>query len=149
MLDDNPTTFTAVEYHVGDAYATAWGWDRMDFYVPGTKYTPTGWFDGMYERVGLPVQPYYADYFADRLATPTDVTIDMVAEEVGTRTYEVTATVCIEAGGAEKTVRLYMVQVQNYFPAIPDYSRNCFRQAAATADPRGVEALESGSRPRG
>ncbi|UCG33079.1 MAG: hypothetical protein JSU68_00315 [Phycisphaerales bacterium] len=139
-MNDFPDNLALVQIHVGDGYATTWGWNRFDFYVPGTQYTPTAIWDGMIEHVGsysnvTQQYNYYRDngLFA-RMESETDVTIDMVGEQVSGSTWDITATVCIEPGGTSKTVRLYMVQVLDNYPSTPSYSRNCFRLAASTAD---------------
>ena len=137
MLDDYPDTFTLVQIHVGDDWATPWGDDRADFY--SVLSAPTAWFDGIIERWGssTDVNEQYGLYEGDyltRMAVPTDVTIDMVGEEVGEATYEITATVCIDPNGSAKSMRIYMVHVLDHWPAQVSYSRNGFRQAAATED---------------
>jgi len=42
--------------------------------------------------------------------------------------------VCIEAGGEAKTVRVFIVEVLDHWPATTHVERNTFRQAAATED---------------
>jgi hypothetical protein len=124
-----------VTYHFGSGPWTLWGDQRFDFYVPGTQWTPTAIWDGMIEMVGAQTYNHYRDngLFA-RLEQETDVTIDMVGEQVSGSTWDITATVCIEAGGTPKTVRLYIVQVLDHYPTSAAYYRNCFRQAASTVD---------------
>lgn len=132
MVDTYPETFAFVQFHGGDGYGVPWGNDRFNFY--GVQYTPTMWYDGLIERVGA--QPYatYQSLFLTRRAIPTDVTIEVAGAQVSGPTYRIQATVCLEAGGTAKTLRLYIVQVLNHWPASPTYSRNGFKQAAATED---------------
>ena len=62
------------------------------------------------------------------------MTIELFGEHVSGDTYEITAYVCVEPTGAAKTMRIYMVQVLDYWPASPTYHRNGFKQAATTQD---------------
>jgi len=128
----HPTTFSYLGIHVSDAYVTAWGNARATYY--GVDGIPDVWFDGILRRVGgSQGMNYNAEYNA-RSAVPTDVTIDVSPVYLGGQSFEMTAHVCIEAGGVGKTMRIYMVQVLDHWPAVPDYQRNGFKQAAATQD---------------
>jgi hypothetical protein len=121
-----------VQIHHGDAYATAWGNSRATFYT--LEYYPTSWFDGVIPRVGAySYSTYLADYNARR-AVATDVVMQLGARQLSGQTYEVSAKVEIEPGGTTKTMRIYIVQVLDYWPASPTYHRNGFKQAAATQD---------------
>lgn len=137
MLNTYPNTFTVVEYHVGDTYQTGWGNSRAGFYSVGG--TPDAWFDGTIEAEGsmgsisADFNRYNANYNTRR-AVATDVTIALEAAMVGGQDCAVTATVCIEAGGTAKTMRIYIAQVLDPWPDSPNYSRNTFRQAASTQD---------------
>jgi len=132
LLNTYPTTCTAVEYHLGDAYATSWGNSRSSFY--GVGGTPTCWFDGVISRVGGSSGMHYNNEYNARRNVPTDVTIGLAGDEVSGQTYDITATVCIEAGGTAKTMRIYIAQVLDCYPTSPSYSRNTFKQAASTTD---------------
>ncbi|MFH0983682.1 MAG: hypothetical protein V2A79_19380 [Planctomycetota bacterium] len=136
MLDNYPGTFTLLQIHVGDAYATTWGNSRYSFYsVPGT---PTAWFDGVESVVGAgSTSAAYAAYLAKynlRRAVPTDVTIQLTGSPAGVQTYQITANVCIEAGGTGKTLRVHIAQALDNWPIPPDYSRYGFKQAASYQD---------------
>ncbi|MFH0983680.1 MAG: hypothetical protein V2A79_19370 [Planctomycetota bacterium] len=136
MLDNHPGTFTLLQIHVGDAYATTWGNSRYTFYsVPGT---PTAWFDGVESVVGAgSTSSAYTNYnnkYNTRRAVPTDVTIQLTGSPAGGQTYQITATVCIEPGGTGKTLRVHIAQVLDYWPASPTYHRYGFKQAAAYQD---------------
>ncbi len=131
MLVNFPDSFTMVQIQPG-----AWP-ARSAFY--NVLYTPTVWFDGTIEEVGAtsPWQTMYSRYLADyntRRAVPTDVTISLRAVQTAAQTYQVTAHLCIENGGAGKTMRIYIVQVLDYWPSTATYHRNGFKQAATTAD---------------
>ncbi len=137
MLQNYPDTFTLVQYHVGDAYAVTWCYTRATFY--GVTGTPDAWFDGALNRPGayatVPQQyNYYLGAYNTRMGVPTDVTINLSAVQISSNTFEMTAHVCVEAGGAGKTMRIYMVQVLDHWPADLGYHRNGFKQAATTQD---------------
>jgi hypothetical protein len=131
-LDDYPESFAGIQWHVSDAYAVAYAADRAKFY--SVSGVPTTVFDGQTRHVGviLDDEQMYQLYLGTMntfLATPTDVTVELSAEETAAQTYDVTATVGIEAGGVGKDVVLHFVQVLDYYPATPDdYYRNCVMQ---------------------
>ena len=132
MLIDYPDSFTLVQIHWNDDYTTTWGDDRSSYYSVG--YIPTAWFDGSEERVDFPTTPSYEDTYLARAAVPTDVTIQVSSEETGQATHEVTTTVCVEPEGSGKSMRVYVVQVLDHWPLSASYSRNGFKQAAASED---------------
>lgn len=121
-----------VQIHKDDAYGTAWGDARAVFY--NLPYMPTAWFDGVEERISYPTDPSYEATFAARALVPTDVTIDLSLVQISGPTYEVTASVCIEPGGAAKDMRIHIVQVLDYWPPEFFYSRNGLKQAAPSED---------------
>mgnify|MGYP005848809743 CR=1 FL=1 len=131
-------TFTFVQYHVYDDYVTPWGDARFAFY--SGLYTPHAVFNGTSKLVGaLPdVEQQYviyrANHFLPERAVPTDVTLQVSGTPVSGQTYRIRAEVGLEVGGEAKTVRLYLVQVLDHWPAEHDYYRNTFRQAAPTQD---------------
>ncbi len=103
----------------------------MSFY--GVGGYPTTEQDGILTRVGAyPTSTYVNDYTA-RMAVSTDVTIQLSGTQLSEQTYQINATVGLEATGTAKTVRFYIIQVLDYYPAGSWY-RNCFIQAASTAD---------------
>ena len=136
MLNNFPNTFTLVQYHVGDAYATTWGNSRWTFY--SGQGTPTAWFDGTIEEIGASStqQAYttYLGHYNTRRAAPTDVTIQLTGTIIGYSMCVVRARVCLEPGGTSRTVRIQIVQALDHWPQSPSYSRNCFKQASAFAD---------------
>jgi hypothetical protein len=62
------------------------------------------------------------------------VTLELSGVELAADTFEFTAEVCVEAGGAGKAMRVYMVQALDKYPTTPTHSRNTFQQAATTED---------------
>ena len=129
-------TFAVVEHHVLDPlYATPWGDARAtDFYGvfdPG-QFLPWLGYDGLF-NAGFDADQYEPQ-LQQRLAVPTDVTVAISGLELAANTYDITAEVCVEAGGVGKTMRIYVVQVLDNYPPSELYYRNSFMQAAATED---------------
>jgi hypothetical protein len=124
--------FCLVQFHHGDGYATTWGNARFNFYQMGGY--PTSVFDGVTKRIGAyPYSTYLNDY-NNRVAVPTDWTIELSGVQTGTQEFDIQAHVCREGTGSSQTVRVYMVHVLDHWPASPSYHRNGFRQAADTQD---------------
>ena len=137
MLQDYPDTFIALQIHVGDAHMTTWGAQRAGAYE--VMITPTAWFDGVRQAVGASgdIDDQYAWYLDEcnaRRAVETDVVIWLSAAQVAGAEYEVTATVYMEPNGTARTLRVHLAQVLDKWPTNPSYSRQCFKQAAASED---------------
>ncbi len=131
MIDDYPDTYASISVHVGsDGYDIPWGNSRGDFY--GANLIPWLAYDGLEDA--WPISTYESK-FITRQAVPTDVTIALngVRTTVAA-TYDVTADVCVEAGGTTKDMRIYMVQVLDHYPTTAAYYRNCLMQGATTED---------------
>jgi len=132
LLRERPDEFISIQIHSGH---TSWGNQRSSFYnVTGI---PVTWFDGVIQRLGASSdQQAYSSYSSainSRLNVATDVTIDISAVETATQTYDVTATVGIEAGGTGKSMTVILLQVLDYYPTSSDYRyRNCVRQHLGT-----------------
>ncbi len=138
LIQNYDPHFAVVEYHVGDdGYHTVWGDDRGDFYNIWGDGIPWFAYDGLYDA--WPIATYETK-LQQRLADPTDVVMTVTGVEQTPDTWEITTEVCIEAGGSDRTMRVYMVQVLDALwvvdghPNLPAYSRNTFKQAAATED---------------
>jgi hypothetical protein len=138
MLDNFPGSFTLVQIHLADNYTTTWGNSRRDFY--GVMLTPWALFDGVEECIGElsdvnQQYNWYLEKYLIRRAVPTDLVIGLTGYPLSPQTYRVVARVCVEPGGTAKTMRVYMVEVLDYWPKYSQYfSRNGFKQAAATKD---------------
>jgi hypothetical protein len=139
LIDTYPTTFAVYEMHVSDAFSNTWGNQRAVFYgnlaggIPWFAYD--GLFDGWFcQSGGGQGISCYEPNLLQRQPTATDVTIELYGAETGSQTYDVTAHVCIEPGGVDKTMRVYMVHALDHWPATPTYSRNTVREGAATED---------------
>ena len=150
LLEVYSDSFAFVQYHVSDEYATPCG-DARWVYHDGV-YTPTAVFDGIDPVVGAvsdydqQYNIYRTNHFLPQRAIPTDVTLDLIVEHVSGQDYRAIASVGVEAGGAAKTLRVYLVQVLDHWPAVPAYSRNTFKQAAPTVDvslaPGGSQSVD-------
>jgi hypothetical protein len=121
-----------VQYHLADAYMLPWSTQRWNDY--GDPLTPTAVFNGI-DPVSGAVDDndqqytiYRTNHFLPNRGLPTDVTVAVEATEVAARTYDVAITVGIEADGAPHTMTVFLVQVIDHWPAVPDYSRAGFRQ---------------------
>ena len=130
-------TLAFVQIHPWGGGSTTWGADRATFY--GVSGTPMNWWDGWdldYGGWGNYTQDYntYHASYLSHVDDPTDVTIVLNGSVVAGQTYEITATVCVEAGGTAKDMRIYLTQVLDYWPFTPTYHRNGFKQAANTVD---------------
>lgn len=99
----------------GGRYSTPWGqWRTFDFYDLASY--PTAWFDGAIQYTGSTnVYATYLSGIAYRLGISTDVAIDIRAQQTGDGSYDVTASISLEAGGAAKTVRITMVEALDYY----------------------------------
>ncbi|HNQ23244.1 MAG TPA: hypothetical protein PKK06_09140 [Phycisphaerae bacterium] len=133
MLNNFPQSFAFVQIHHGDNYATTWGNTRANFYTDFGAY-PTSYQDGMLQREGAYGYSTYYNDFITRRAVSTDVTIELTGMQVSGATHEIRANVCLESTGTAKTVRIYIVQLLDYWPTVVNYSRNGFKQAATTQD---------------
>lgn len=129
-----PDTFTVVTIQTNGVYGdSAWQTARTSYY--GISGTPTAWFDGAQSVVGAgstasAYSAYLAAYNARR-AVATDVTIQLGGSLISGQTYQITAQVCVEPGGTAKTMRVYLVQVLDYWPNWPTHTpRYGFVQAA-------------------
>ncbi len=136
LVDANPDTLAVCEIHLLDAYTTTWGDERQVFYDALTGGIPYLVYDGALVSPYSPDPPHqdYAGDLAARQAVPTDVTLDLIGVETGAQTYDVTARVCVEAGGVGKTMRVEMVHALDHWPTTKPHYRNTLRWGAASQD---------------
>jgi predicted CXXCH cytochrome family protein len=138
LVDVYAGSFAFVQYHVDDDYVFPWSAARWTFYQG--HGTPTAAFDGIditagaVSNVNQQYVIYRTNHFLPERATATDVTLTLSAEALGGSTYRVSAQVGIDTGGTAKTLRVYIVQVLDHWPAVKPYHRNGFKQAAPTQD---------------
>lgn len=132
LIDEFPESFAGIQWHVSDAYAIAYAADRAKFY--SVSGVPTVVFDGQTRHVGViqddeQMYQLYLGTMNSCLAVATDVTVEVSAEETAAQTYDITATVGIEASGVGKDVVLHFVQVLDHYPVTTtDYYRNTVMQ---------------------
>jgi len=138
LLDVYGDQLAFVQYHVNDGYSTPWGDGRFTFY-DGTV-TPLAAFDGTdpvagaVDDVDQQYTIYRTNHFLPRRAQPTDVVLELEAEDLGGWRYRITATATLEAGAPARTLRLQLVQVLDHWPPGNRGYRNAFRQAAPSTD---------------
>ncbi len=139
MLENYPTTYICVQYHWGnssDPHLTAFGSSRATYY--GAGGTPSAYFDGVLSVIGASsTTSAYANYnnaYNTRRAVATKTNIQLGGSALGGANYRIQARVSLEAGAATTSMRVYITQVINNWPTSPTYSRNTFKQAAATQD---------------
>ena len=131
LINANPDTFAVVEYHVSDGYATQWGNQRATFYGGIADGVPWFAYDGLWDA--WPINTY-ASKLAQRAAVSTPVTMEVTCNKLSGNTHRITLHVCLEAGAAATTMRLYAVVAEDHYPASPTYCRNTFRAATAVLD---------------
>ena len=135
LLDGHPDQFIAIQCHTSGTASCSWGVSRASYY--GVTGVPTTWFDGTLERSGAYTDDaqmfsWYRSAMNNRLAVPTDVTVDIDVVQTGSQSFEATATVGIEADGTGKQVTIEMVRVLDYYPAYSDNRyRNCVREGVS------------------
>ena len=132
LINQYPDTFAVVEYYVQDApYSQPWGESRGYFYNIWSDGIPWFAYDGLFDA--WPISTYHSK-LNQRQAVTTDVTMELAGEHVSGDTYRIIAHFRIEDAGQAKTMRLYMVQCLDRWPASSSYARNTFKQAATTED---------------
>ena len=101
---------------MGDEWQTAWGSSRWTYY--DGYYIPRLQIDGLIALVGSGEGTYdtMLGHMNDRLAVPTDVTIELYGEEVGERTYRIVARIGLEEMGTAKTVRVHLINTLWNYP---------------------------------
>ena len=135
MMDTYPDTFAFIQVHHGDSFTQSWAYARGNFYTDFDAY-PTSYFDGTIRRRGAYTFTTYQSDYNTRRGVATDVTIELAGLPLGGQDYRIQTTVCIEAGGTGKTMRIYRAQVLDHWPVAADggvsYSRNGLKQTANT-----------------
>jgi len=121
---DYPNRFAPVSMHVnGDAWAVPWGQARIDGFYGLAGLVPTFMVDALWN-----CQPSdYFYYVEQQLAQPTDTTLELTGRQVGGSTWDITARVCLEGGGARQ-MRIYTAATLDNPPDLPSYSTNILMQ---------------------
>ncbi len=131
LLNDYSNRFTGVKMHVNnDGYEIAWGQDRLNNFHGIAGDVPTLILDGW--RHCPPDDYRYC--LEQQLNEPTDVTIQLSADQVSGAAWNIHATVCVEASGASKTMRVQIAPTLDDYPNPPSYSRNCLMQDVLASD---------------
>lgn len=136
VLNNNPETTVGMMIHGGDNYTTTLGDQLMNFY--SLSGYPTVWVDGTWSQVGS-----YGSAAANATALQnllgnasltSDVTLEVIGEEVGTNQYRLDITLGIENGGVSRSLKLYITQVYDLisWPESNEEQFNTLRQSAAT-----------------
>jgi hypothetical protein len=122
-MNNNPNDLVALWLHRSDGYECEWSdWRKWNFYNYG--YIPYTVIDAsIVTSTGM-----FQTHIDQRLAVPTDVTIELGATMVDTSTYVATANVCVEPTGAVTAMNLHFFNVLDHWPTSPTYYRNCVRE---------------------
>jgi hypothetical protein len=149
IIETYPDDFAIYRIHISDPYELPGSYDedRWSFYFFGDGYIPRFVVDGLNDMPDDcdegPNNPCDRNLYESRMLArepiATDVTISLSGVENSAQTYDFTAQVCVEAGGTDKTVRVYMVDLLDNWPtpSMPPYKtyyKNTLRQAAPTVD---------------
>lgn len=136
FVDDlYPDNVAFLAIHLSDGYQTVFGTARRNIYYPGVSMTiPQAIIDGgrLY-YIGYPGLPpaAWSSRVDIRLATPTDVTIDLAPHPQSDTEWEFTADVCLEPAGAAKTVAVnFAFTVDDYPTGYPYTYRKTVRGGA-------------------
>ncbi len=124
MIADYPDDLVAYQIHTsGSGPISEWGSARVSFYSVGG--IPDVWVDGVLQQLGS-MGSDQANYnnllnlMNQRLAVPTDVTLELYAAPLSGQTYRVTAVIGIEADGEGKTMIFHLAQALFGFPVSAD-----------------------------
>ena len=136
VLENNPETTTGLMIHGGDAYTTTLGNQLINFY--SLSGYPTVWLDGTWSQVGSygsgSANANNLQNMLNGAGSSTDVTIEVIGEELSSNQYTLDITVGVEAGGQSRNIKLYITQVYNQhnWPEANETQFNTLRQSAAT-----------------
>jgi hypothetical protein len=140
IVDDlYPDNLELIGIHRTDGFQTPWGDNRMTVFYT-YEGVPNFWVDSMTNVLGWygNANTQIAQWSARinvRLAVPTDITIDVYTVELDPPTGTFEANVCMEAGGSERSVRVFMVQVLDHYPDYVTYTyRNTVRAGFQVGD---------------
>ncbi|HSL18033.1 MAG TPA: hypothetical protein VLB51_09020 [Methylomirabilota bacterium] len=134
LVDTFGSSIAVLGLHL-DSSGIPWNFTRVNYY-PFFAGTPTWLIDGMIDSwSGSPPWNAWEPDTSTRVAVPTDVTITLSGQAGSVpEDWTITAAVCIEAGGTGKSMRIYLAEVLDDYPASPVFTRNGIRQVAPTED---------------
>jgi hypothetical protein len=132
-----PDNLELIGIHRTDGYQTPWGDSRMTVFYT-YEGVPNFWTDSSLNVLGYYGNPstqiaQWSAIINNRLAVPTDITIDVSTVELNPPNGIFEANVCMEAGGTARTVRVFMVRVLDHYPTSLDY-RNTVREGFQVGD---------------
>ncbi len=122
LFDTYYDSFIPIFFNLNGDGFQSWCGTRANFY--SLQYVPRMWWG---EVDGGSNRNLWEGQILIRRDLPTDVTIGINASRSGAD-IAVDATICIEPDGTGRDMRIYLVQILDYYPASPTYSRNAFRQ---------------------
>lgn len=131
MHQENPETLVVIEWHSGDEFDIPVGLARISGF--GITGFPTAVFDGLDQVVGgydPTSYPYYVPVFEERIATPSNFSIDIVGSPVDGTDYEISATVEILEGNTTENLGVVVVVTETDCPAIGADNQNFVARAA-------------------
>ncbi len=124
LLEDYGDRFIPVFLHLGGEAGSGVASSRATFY--DLMYTPYMWFNGDGDG-GYDADTWEEDLL-EKMGHETDVTLTVWAVPGESILMTIHTVACIEPGGEERTLRIYMGQVLDHFPESPTYYRNAMRQ---------------------
>jgi hypothetical protein len=117
ILQEYEDDLVVLQLHNNDGYETPWGDDRDTFY--GWNTLPSVQVDGLVLLSGNDANYYsLVSGMGDRLAIPSDITIDLFALPSGDQTYTINGYITLGEDAEATTVRLHLVN------ALFDYPEN-------------------------
>jgi hypothetical protein len=122
--DPPPPQFCMIKYDSGNQ--TTFGSSRQTFF--SIEYVPSVSMNGEAVHVGGESYSYYLNWFNTKRNVPTDVTIQLWAENTTGTQYRATARVTLlPEATASRTMRIYIVYVQDHYNSTSTYARNVCR----------------------
>ena len=116
--------FLAVHVSPQDPATIPWGSARWDQYFPLPDYIPQvvfGCDSDTYIGYPVPTPTQWINRVEAQRAIPTDITIDLSNEGSGLPDFTTTATVCMEAGGVARDVRVFIGYTIDDYPFNSQY----------------------------
>lgn len=130
IAEDYPDRFAPITMHVNDdGYDIPWSQNRLDVFYGVPAAVPTFMVDALWNC--RPAD--YRYYVEQQLGQSTDVTLELTASPTGGSVWDVTARVCLEAGGA-RTVRVFTAPTLDEHPDLQSYSTNLLMQKPFESD---------------
>ena len=116
----NSVAFLAI--HLSDGYQTTFGNTRRNAYYPGSMTIPQLIFDGgVSSYIGYTASQWELRV-DDRLAQPTDITIDIIPTRITPEQWTFTADVCMEPTGTARTVGVNLAYTVDDYPGGYSYT---------------------------